>query len=442
MYTTSVYTIVKKTVNVVASTGFYNTKSVNDFVLWPYPHQSPNCCIGFVDYYNFVGPPYGRHDICVNGVGHGAQPTCKVIDTVGFGVAGPPPPGGGIIYDIPLPLGSAPEIAAPYFPGWPNRFPPWEPTRMDCVSSWETQICTANLTIYPPYPWGQPEYSVIQLCHIPPGAGGPPPIVDVDPLAMFPGAVPWDIGVDVTNAFDTGSMQDPVYGLFFYDYNIWAACGLPWGPIAPPTGNCWVYEIVAPLAQVRPISLPTSVGVFGPGPGIIDDSSQWGVCGSIAVDSQPVNQAGLVTPNPTLVYILDTELDIEIREIDFITGQNAKYGHISAGYMGAGYMAADIEMINTQVIAAANPPGYVPSWNLLAVAMVDGNMGPTQGDWWVDVYIVNPFNDNSVLFTSTPSNKGQPFMAMDVDETTGEIYVLHGSNSQPGNTAITVFKYL
>jgi hypothetical protein len=259
---------------------------------------------------------------------------------------------------------------------------------------------------------------------------------------MFPGAVPWDIGIDVTNAFNTGSMQDPVYGLFFYDYATWATCGYMFPPPAPPPGLCWVYELVAPIAQVRPIAIPTSGGVTGMGPNVVDDSSQWGVCGSLAVDSQPQNQAGLTFPNSDLVYILDTEGDIEIFEIDFANGQSLVYGSISKASMGAGYMAADIETIDTNQIAATNPQGYVPNTNILAVAMVDGNIGPSQGDWWIDVYIINPGNNTSVIHASTPTNNGQPFLALDIDEATGEIYVLHGSNSAPPNTAITVYKYL
>ena len=447
MYSTSVYTIIKKLVNVATAGNYYNNTSIKDFVLWKYPHQSPNCCFGFVDYYNFTGPPYGRHDLCVIP----AHNFVKVIDTVGYGAGGAPPWGGGIIYDIPLPLGIGAEIPAPYFSGPgspPNLFPPWEPTRFDSNSyEFEMAICSANPFPYFFSPWWpplSPEYSIQQIYHVPPGAGGPPFLLDVEPPTMF-GGLPWDIGVDVTNGFydSTNSTFGPLYGLFFFDYSICGVCGFP-PPPAPPPGICWVYELPLPAVPgvISPVALPTSVGAGAPGPKVIDDSSQYGVCGSLAADSQPFNQAGLTLGTPTLMYILDSEGDIEIFEADFTNGQQAQYGVISAGSMGGGYMAADIEMIDTNKLGALGLPGYVPNTNILAVAMVDGNVGSSQGDWWVDIYIINPGTDTSVIHASTPVNTGQPFLAIDVDETTGEIYVLHGSNSTQGSTAITVYKYL
>jgi hypothetical protein len=446
-YNTAVYTTIKAQVSVATAGGYYNKQTVTDFVLWPYPHQSAGICWDFVDYYNFTAPAtYGRHDLCV--IPYPGM--LKVIDTVGFGVGGPPPPGGGIIYDIPLPLGSAPEIPAPYFAGPaspPNLFPPWEPTRFDSNSAeFEMGICSGNLNPYIFSPFPAPEYSITQIYHVPPGAGGPPFIVDMDPFTWFPGAVPWDVGVDVTNGFyNSGTGQfGPLYGLFFFDYNTWMNCGYWMPPPGAPMGFAWVWELPLPAAPgvVNPIMLPTSVGAPAPGPGFIDDSSTWGVCGSMAADSQPQNQPGLITPNPTMVYILDSEGDIEIFEVDFAGGIWQAYSCISDAYSGTGLMAADIEMIDSAKVATLGLPGYVPNTNMLAVAMVDGNIGSSQGDWWIDVYTIVPGTDTATLHGSTAPNTGQPFLAMDVDEITGDIYVLHGSNSKPGSTAISVYSYL
>ena len=286
-----------------------------------------------------------------------------------------------------------------------------------------------------------PEYAVIQQMHALPGA----PLIPLGPdvaTFMFPGGGPWDIGVDVSNGFSQGNQAGALYGLFFHDYTTWMNTGMPVGPFVGPLG-AWIFKQTTPIAGApSAFPLPTSMGAASPGPGMIDDSSKWGVCGSLAVDSAPTNQQGLTLQSPELVYVLDSEGDIEILEADFTTSAFAPYGFISTAFMGAGNMAADVEMIDTTKIAAANPKGYVPGKNLLAVGMVDGNPGANQGKWWVDIYIINKGNNTSALHASTPLNSGQPFLALDIDETTGDIYVLHGSNSIQGKTAITVYSYI
>jgi len=444
-YATNVYTVIKTQVNVATAGNYYSTTSTSDFLMWQYPHQSAGVCWDFVDYYDFTAPPQsGRHDISVIG----KNGLLKVIDTVGWGPAGQPPPGGGVIYDFPLPLGVAGPIPAPYFPGPPpNLAAPWYPTRFDSNSAeFETAICSGNVSPYVFSPLPSPEYSITQIYHVPPGAGGPPFLLDVDPFMLFPGASPWDVGVDVTNGFfnNTTSTFGSLYGLFFYDYTVWQNCNYIFPPPGPPPGTAWVFELPLPVTgAINAIALPTTMGAPGPGgPAAVDDSSVWGVCGSMAVDNMPGNQPGLTTANPTMVYILDTNGDITAFEVDFAAGIFQPYSEMIASFFGTGNMPADIEMIDSSQIALNQPKGYVPNRNLLAVAMVDGNLGSTQGDWWIDVYIMSQGTNTATLLGSTPRNSGQPFLALDVDETTGEIYVLHGSNAHVGNTAITVYKFV
>jgi hypothetical protein len=157
---------------------------------------------------------------------------------------------------------------------------------------------------------------------------------------------------------------------------------------------------------------------------------------SVALDEMPTNP-GLTLPNPMLVYILDAEGDIEIFEVDFIGGGMNYYATLSKAFVTQGNPNSVV--IDCEIVYISNlPPGKpMPPHNLVVVMSYD----TVAMVLTFDAFAVQPGLDVALPIYSNQAIASQIPHRMDVDEGTGEIYLLHDSIAAPGTTAVSVYPY-
>jgi len=404
----------------------YSNASISDFLIFPSPHQGTFVvCPRFWHFLNKISD----HDIAIlDGAPIGLK-MMVVADDAGVGPGGPPPLGGVHYYGFPLPLVGPPvafDIELPIGP--PFQTPPLQPTRFDGNAFGEMFLAHGSALGAAIGPF--PEYAYAQAMLWVPGMAVP--FAWLGNHTTFNG-VRWEVVADVTDGFCPGAPGN-MYTLFACDYNTFVVCGAPIVN-GPCPGTCSIYQTISPHAAPGVLfPLPTSGGVPNPGPGIIDDSlHQWM---SLAVDEIPTNP-GLTQPIPTLVYILDTEGDIEINEVDFTTGMAAPYGAISKLFITQGNpnsIPIDCEIVYTSNIITGKP---LPPHNMIVVLSYD-QLAMTAT---FDAFIAMPGVDTAIPIRSGIAINCSMVHRMDVDQGNGDVYILHDSVLAPGTSAVSVFPY-
>ncbi len=430
-------------------------------------------------FYNagFGFPPFNHPDISIlSGPSLGMAGVMAICDE--FGIIGglPSPPTSFVTFTCPFATGNAPSwtwmtLGVP--PGGPDVFP--SVVHFDANINAEYFITNSMNLLAPNKLANIPDLSLVQ--HYTAAA---PAIFNNDLYTSLFNALSWDYPADVTNGFDHGSVavpdNPPMYAVYTQDQSgILGWCmGAVNGPMNPLPVNFLMFPsggtqpvntpvdgggpgVVAPLAASLVSAVPGSGGgIFGIGPN--------GPCPSggmmypepyyaLAIDDDPDDNpwtSGLTAPvnHWTLAAVIDADRDLEMYEMDMGGASPAQilpwsyYKHGS--FMGGqpGVYALDCEFISN----FSGFPGsttHVAEDDLLAVLLTE-QIG---GFFCVEIFSVTPG-----LLTSIAIGPPIPLPAMgyavhgvayrlDVDEVTGDIYVIHESAAAPGGLAITYFKY-
>jgi hypothetical protein len=306
--------------------------------------------------------------------------------------------------------------------------------------------------------------------------GGTPPMNDL--FTSLSAAGSFDVAVDTSAGFDMGSpsspMLAPLYGLYTQDLSgILASCGGPAvGGIAPNPVNILQFPASSIQPAGTPVDGPGSLGVVAPialaatgvGPGLFD-FIPGGPCPAgaliypepyyaIGIDDDPSDNlypSGLPQPigNWVIAATIDGDRDLEVYEIDFGVPPPGPatlmlYSTMQMGSFQGGNPNAyplDCEFIS-------NFSGFVgaqkPVWpeDLLAVLLTD----PIAGFVVVDIYAVTPgaptLISSSMPIPTPGAINGVPGVGwrLDVDEVTGQIYVLH-EDTVGLNMTVTMIPY-
>ena len=294
-----------------------------------------------------------------------------------------------------------------------------------------------------------------------------------------------DVAVDVTAGFDMGSPVSPatpnMYGLYTQDQSgiLFNCTGPAIGPVAANPINILLFPsmgaqlagtavdaagpgIVAPMMAglTSPIA-PSGPNVFGFGPGGVSVGGALAYPEpyyALAIDDDPSdNPPHLVWPTINyyvLAATIDSDRDLEIYQLDFgvpAPGPAPLMPYASMqmpNFMQGNPMAypIDCEFIS-------NFSGFggtaKPVWqnDLLAVLLVE----PIMGAFTVEIFEIQPIIPRSISISMPvpipPMNFLPGCMAggcayrLDVDEITGDIYVLHESMAGGGGMGVTIFTY-
>ncbi len=375
-------------------------------------------------------------------------------------------------FTCPYTSGAAPSwmwLTTGLFPGGPDMIP--SVIHFDGNSQGEILTTNSQMTgklgeIGVPDPAAFQHYIV----------GGPPLNDLFTSLSMLIPPSP-DVAVDTSAGFDMGSPSAPMsadlYGLYTQDMSgILAACGGPAvGPFALTPVNFLRFPSMGAQPPLTPVDMPGSVGVVAPvggsmvgvGPGLFNftpggPSPSGGMVFpepyyALAIDDDPAdNLYGSNLPQPIAQWVIaatiDADSDVEIYEMDFGVAPPGPapigpYGTIPMGsFFGGTGFPMDVEFISNFSGFGGTPK---PIWNedLLAVLVVD----PVSGVVAVEIYQVIP-PAPTLLSTSMPiptpgamyAPAGPPGIGyrLDVDEVTGDIYVLH-EDTLGFNMAVTIF---
>jgi len=406
----------------------YSIAKQFDFLLLPNPHQGT--FIGCPAVFSHFLTGFPEHDICIFPTG--GLNFMILADDAGVGPGGAPPVGGVHYYGWNMPLGPPPPLWCVELPvGPPYQFPPLQSTRFDGNGFGEMFIAHGSPVIGALGPF--PEYAYSQGFAWAPVGPPPTPLIWLGDHTTYNG-VTWEVVADVTSGFSGGGPGN-IYTLFACDYTTHIACGVVIANGACP-GTCSIYQSITPHAAAGvALTMPTSAGVAGPGPGIIDDSLHSAM--SVAIDEFPTNP-GLTLPQPMLVYILDAEGDIEIWEVDFVNTLSSYYATLSLPFVTGGnptMTPIDCEMVNSTAFGTSKP---LPPHNMIAVQCFD----VANSIMTLNVFsVIGPGTDVALPMITNIAIPTSIGMRMDVDEGTGDIYLLHDSAAMPGVTAVSVYGY-
>ncbi len=289
-----------------------------------------------------------------------------------------------------------------------------------------------------------------------------------------------DVAVDTTAGFDMGNpgtpMSAPLYGLYTQDQSsILNLCGGPlMGPLAPNPVNFLEFPSGGAQPVGTPVDAAGSVGVVAPlpalmvgaGPGLFN-VAPGGPCPAvalqfpepyyaIAVDDDPMdNEIPSQLPQPVSRWVItatiDAERDVEIYEMDFGVAPPgpAPIAHLCTIPMGT-FMGGcptayplDCEFISNFSNFSGTPK---PVWfeDLLAVLVTE----PAGGIWFVEIYSLAGGVPTFISMTMpVPTPPGMMFPVggiayrLDVDEVTGDIYVVHEDTVGTGSLTVTIIPY-
>lgn len=307
--------------------------------------------------------------------------------------------------------------------------------------------------------------------------GGGPSINDLYtslPLMMSP-----DVAADTTAGFDMGSpsspMFPPLYGMYTQELSgILGICGGKWpGAIMPFPVTFLQFPSGAVQPPGMPVDAPGSiavvaqlpVGLVGFGPGMFSifpggPSPSGGIpfpepYYALAIDDDPAdNLFNSNLPQPVNQWVIaaaiDSDRDVEIYEIDYgvappgpapITPlMTIPFGSFLGGSPSA--FALDCEFIsNFAGFGGTIKPVYQE--DLLAV-LVTETMG---GFFVVEIYSlaggVPTMISPSMPVPVPPAMYGVPGVAyhLDVDEVTGDIYIIHDDSMGSGSMSVTIVPY-
>lgn len=397
-----------------------------------------------------------------------------------FGVISgiPSPPMGFVTFTCPYQTGNPPSwswmMPGP-FPGGPDMLPSC--VHFDATSNSE-YLTTSGLNPGPGKLGGinVPDASAFQHYHVP----ATPATWVNDLYTSLPSVSNYDIAADATNGFDHGSpgspATPPLYGLFTQEQSGILNWCIGTGPI-PPLDLNPVNFMLFPSMGTQPAGTPVDTG----GPGIIAQlpfSLVSNIAGSgggifcigpggvspsgglvypdpyyaLAVDDDPADNPwtpGLPSPAQwTLAAAIDADRDLEIYEIDFGVATPAPllpWSSLTMGSFLGGSPTAyplDCEFI-PNFSNFGGTTKHVSAEDLLAVLITD----PGPGVIHVEIYVPTPGTPTLVSITpplpTPPMNYGVPGVAyrLDVDEVTGDIYVLHESGPGGGGLGVTIFSY-
>jgi len=420
------------------------------------------------------GAPIAHPDVSIlSGPSLGVPGTMLIADEVGL-IVGLIPVGsmGFAQFQCPFMQGGIPSSSwttTGLWPGGPDMIP--GAIHFDGNSMGEIFV-TNNQMTNKLAGFGVPDPAVFQHYVV----GGAPPMNDL--FTSLAGLGSFDVAVDTSAGFDMGStgspMMAPLYGLYTQDLSgILASCGGPAiGAIAPNPVNILQF----PASGVQPVGTAVdamgSVGVVAPmpvlitgvGPGLFNDIPG-GPCPAgalvfpepyyaLGIDDDPADNlysSGLPQPviNWVLAATIDADRDLEVYEIDFGVpppgpAMLMPYSTMPMGNFLGGNPNAyplDCEFISN---FSGFPGAQKPVWpeDLLAVLLTD----PIGGFVTVEIYSITPGAPtliSSTLPIPTPGAiNGVPGVGwrLDVDEVTGDIYVLH-EDTVGLNMTVTMIPY-
>ncbi len=436
-------------------------------------------CPSFWDsFYGVLGAhPFAHPDISVlSGPSLGMPGVMVIADELGA-LAGPYPPPPPLVmgfahFTCPFASGNAPSwtwTTPGLFPNGPDMIP--SVIHYDGSSSGEILVTNSQLTnklagILVPDPSAFQHYMV---------GGGP--LNDL--YTSLPGAGTFDVAVDSSAGFDMGSpskpMTPPLYGLYTQDQGgILFSCG---GPAAGALAANPVHILQFPSMGAQPVGTPVdaagSVGVVAPipqamvgvGPGLFN-ITPGGPCPAgaitypepyyaLAIDDDPSdNNFSSSLPQPVGQWVIaatiDGDRDVEIYEMDYavVPPGPAPLALLATIQMGS-FMGGNPNVIPLDCEFISNFSGFQgtikPVWpdDLLAVLWTD----PVGGVWAVDIYTLTGGTPTlvgiSMLVPVPPTIFAVPGAAyrLDVDEVTGDIYVIHQDAAGTAAMAVTIIPY-
>jgi len=290
-----------------------------------------------------------------------------------------------------------------------------------------------------------------------------------------------DVAVDATSGFDMGSPSTPdnppLYGLFIRDASgIIASCGGPVPSPMPPANP--VHVMMFPSGGVQPAGTPVdaagSMAVVAPipaaltgaGPGLLNYGTGGPSPGgaiifpepyfALAVDDDdldnffPTNLPPPVTQR-VMIGIIDSDRDLEIYEADFGVPAPGPapimpFATMPMGSFMGGIPTAyplDCEFISNFSGFGGTPKPVWPD-DMIAVLLTE----PVGGFWCVEVFQLAPGVPVSVAISMPvpvpPTLFNVPGVAyrLDVDEVTGDIYVIHiDITGATTGQAVTMIQY-
>ena len=477
------------TVYIPPYTGNVPTNQFDQVIVGGIPslHGGLSCPWYWDGFYQAAGSgmvPFCHAEISIlSGPSLGAAGVMVIADEVGAIVALPPPlpwVTGFAHFTCPFVTGNAPS-----WTWWTTGLTPFGPDMLPSVIHFDGNINTEFLFTNSQMTgaiWPVPDPSTFEHYQAWPAIGK---LNDLY-TSLAAGVTP-DVAVDSTAGFDMGTPDLPdnpdLYGLYTQD---WAGI-LGWC-FGPPAGGVLnanpVNFLQFPSLGNQPMGTPVDFG----GPGVVAPlpqalvSQNQGAGGGIfcigpggpcpfgalkfpepfyalAIDDDPEDnpweESGL--PQPIIQWVLaatiDAERDLEIYEIDFGVAPPGPapiqpWSSLTMGNFMGGNASAfplDCEFISnfSDPGAASGKPTHAQ--DLLAVLLTD----QAGGGFVVEIFEVTPGTPTSLavsMLVSLPSmSYGVPGVAyrLDVDEVTGDIYVIHESAASvpPGGLGVTIFSY-
>ncbi len=438
-------------------------------------------CPSFNDsFYAALGTVSLHHpDISIlSGPSLGTPGVMVIADEMGALTGTPAPPMGFAHFTCPFTTGTPPSWfwfggglfnTVPPPPSGPDMMP--SVVHFDGNSAGEMFITNSQLT-NKLIAAGVPDPSAIQHYTV----GG---TWNNDLYTTLPAATLYDVGADVTSGFDEGTPIAPeipeLYGLYTQDASgILISCfGPAPGLIAPNPVHILQFPGTGVQPAATPVDSPGSVGVVAPipvamvGPGVgMFNNGPGGPCPTgamiypepyyaLAIDDEPSdNLFASALPQPigwwVVAATIDGDRDVEIYEIDFGVAPPgpAPIMLLSTIPMGS-FLGGNPTAYPMDCEFIPNYSGYggtpKPIWNedLLAVLVAE----TTGGTFQVEIYTlaggVATFLSISQPIPVPPTIYGVPGVAyrLDVDEVTGDIYVVHDDAFGSASMAVTIFNY-
>lgn len=423
------------------------------------------------------GVPFSHPDISIiSGPSIGVPGVMVIADETGL-IAGPyPPPPPQIMgwahYTNPFATGAPPSwtwLTTGLFPNGPDMIP--SVIHYDGNSQGD-MLATNSMLTNKLAGAATPDMSAFQHYTV-----GAPPVSDL--YTSLPAAAVPDVAVDCTGGFDHGDVANPqsapVYGLFTQDLGgILQACG---GPVAGALAANPVHLFEFPAGGLQPAGTPVDLagslavvapipGAFvGPGPGMIN-IAPGGPCPAgaitfpepycrLGVDSDPQDNdypSNLPVPIGKWVLgaIIDGDRDVEIWEFDFgVPPPGPAPSALLATIPMGSFQGGNVNAIPVDLEFISNYSGYQGTFkpvlpeDLLAVLLVDN----VAGIWFVEIFSIQPGTPMSLSTTLPVPTPPGPWpiqgvaFSIDVDELTGDLYVLHEDTLGGGNLTVTIISY-